>query len=53
VHRKDPRRGFAIAGMALNFICLCPFLLMLVFVLISGIGTLPSLIQQAMPSFGS
>jgi hypothetical protein len=53
VRRKDPKRGLAIAGTVLNFVCLCPFLLLLVFALASGISTIPTLIQQAMPSFGS
>ncbi len=49
IRKQDARRGFAIAGLALNFICLCPFLLLLVFVLISGVSSIPSLIQQAFP----
>jgi hypothetical protein len=49
MRKQDPKRGFAIAGLVLNFICLCPFLLVLVFVLISGVSSIPSLIQQALP----
>jgi hypothetical protein len=49
MRKQDPKRGFAIAGLVLNFICLCPFLLVLVFVLISGVSIIPSLIQQALP----
>lgn len=49
IRKQDPKRGFAIAGLVLNFICLCPFLLVLVFVLISGVSSIPSLIQQALP----
>jgi hypothetical protein len=49
IRKGDPKRGFAIAGLILNFICLCPFLLVLVFVLISGVSSIPSLIQQALP----
>jgi hypothetical protein len=48
LRKQDSRRGFAIAGLALNFICLCPFLLLLVFILISGVSSIPSLIQQAL-----
>jgi hypothetical protein len=49
IRKQEVRRGFAIAGLALNFICLCPFLLLFVFVLISGVSSIPSLIQQAFP----
>jgi hypothetical protein len=49
IRKQDPKRGFAIAGLVLNFICLCPFILLLVFVLISGVSSIPSLIQQALP----
>jgi hypothetical protein len=49
IRKQEVRRGFAIAGLALNFICLCPFLLLLVFVLISGVSSIPPLIQQAFP----
>jgi hypothetical protein len=49
IRKQELRRGLAIAGLALNFICLCPFLLLLVFVLISGVSSIPSLIQQAFP----
>jgi hypothetical protein len=49
IRKQDSRRGFAIAGLALNFICLCPFILFAVFALIGGIGNIPSLIQQAFP----
>jgi hypothetical protein len=49
IRKQDPKRGFAIAGLALNFICLCPFILFAVFALIGGIGSIPSLIQQAFP----
>ena len=53
IRKKDPKRGFAIAGLALNFICLCPFLLTIVFILISGVSSIPSLIHQVLPSVGS
>jgi hypothetical protein len=49
IRKQEVRRGLAIAGLALNFICLCPFLLLFVFVLISGVSSIPSLIQQAFP----
>ena len=49
LRKQDPKRGFAIAGLALNFICLCPFLLVLLFVLISGVSSIPSLIHKALP----
>ena len=52
IRKQDPKRGFAIAGLALNFICLCPFLLLIVFMLVSGVSSIPSFIQQAVPSFG-
>lgn len=49
IRKQDPKRGLAIAGLVLNFICLCPFLLLFVFVLISGVSSIPALIQKAMP----
>lgn len=52
IRKQDPKRGLAIAGLALNFICLCPFLLLIIVMLISGVSSIPSLIQQAIPSFG-
>lgn len=51
IRKQDPKRGLAIAGLALNFICLCPFLLLTVLVLISGVSSIPALIQQGVPSF--
>lgn len=52
IRKQDPKRGFAIAGLALNFICLCPFLLLILLMLVSGVSSIPALIQQGVPSFG-
>jgi hypothetical protein len=46
IRKKDPKRGLAIAGLALNFICLCPFLLVLVLMLAQGVSSIPELINQ-------
>lgn len=36
LRKGDPKRGLAIAGLILNFLCLAPYCLMLVFVAVSG-----------------
>ena len=46
IRKKDPKRGLAIAGLALNFICLCPFLLILVLMLAQGVSSIPEFINQ-------
>jgi hypothetical protein len=53
IRRNDPKRGLAIAGLALNFICLCPFILIMFASLVYGAGFIPDLIKQIIPSFGS
>ena len=52
VRKQDPRRGLAIAGLALNFICLCPFILLAVLMLASGVSSIPEYINQTFPSLG-
>ncbi len=49
IQNKDPRRNLAIAGLALNLICLCPFFLFALLMLIGGLSTLPDFIQQFVP----
>ncbi len=39
LRNKDPKRGLAIAGLALNFLCLAPYCLVLILALIGGIST--------------
>lgn len=39
LRNKDPKRGLAIAGLALNFLCLAPYCLLLILALIGGIST--------------
>ncbi len=53
IRKKDPRRNLAIAGLALNFICLCPFILLAVAMLAEGVSSIPDFIRQIIPSFGS
>jgi hypothetical protein len=45
LRNQDPKRGLAIAGLVLNFLCFAPYCLLLVLVVISGVPT-------EMPSFG-
>jgi hypothetical protein len=52
IRRQDPKRGLAIAGLALNLICLCPFILLMAAMLAAGASSIPEYINQAMPSFG-
>lgn len=39
LRKKDPKRGLAIAGLALNFLCLAPYCLLSILALIGGIST--------------
>jgi hypothetical protein len=52
LRRKDPKRGLAIAGLALNFICLCPFILLMAAMLAAGVSSIPQYLNEIMPSFG-
>lgn len=52
IRKRDPRRGLAIAGLGLNFICLCPFILLLAGMLAAGASSIPDYINQLMSSFG-
>jgi len=45
LRNQDPKRGLAIAGLVLNFLCFAPYCLLLVLVVVSGVPT-------EMPSFG-
>jgi hypothetical protein len=45
LRKGDPKRGLAITGLVLNFLCLAPYCLLLLLVTFSGIPT-------NMPSFG-
>lgn len=46
LRKSDPRRSLAIAGLVLNIICLCPFIVLILFMLIAGASSLPDFIQQ-------
>jgi len=46
LRKSDPRRSLAIAGLALNVICLCPFILFALLLLIGGASSLPDFIRQ-------
>jgi hypothetical protein len=52
IRKKDPKRGLAIAGLVLNFICLCPFILVMAGMLAAGASSLPGYINQLTSSFG-
>ncbi len=41
IRKKDPKRGLAIAGLALNFICLCPILFLVGAMLAAGASSIP------------
>jgi len=43
LRKKDPKRGLAIAGLVINFLCFAPYCLFFVAILVGGIN---------MPSFG-
>lgn len=49
LRKRDPRRSLAIAGLALNLICLCPFILFALLLVIGGVSILPDFIQQFVP----
>ena len=49
IRRQDPKRGLAIAGLVMNFICLCPILLLIGFMIATGISSLPDAINQLTP----
>ncbi len=53
IRKKDPKRGLASLGLVLNFICLCPFILLVIGMLAAGVGGIPDFIQQIIASFGS
>ena len=38
VWKKDPRRNLAIAGIVINFLCFCPYLIFVIFAASSGSG---------------
>jgi len=46
LRKSDPRRNLAIAGLVLNVICLCPFILFALLLVIGGASSLPDFIQQ-------
>ena len=46
IRKQDPKRGLAIAGLALNFICLCPFILTVIAMLAAGASSIPDFINQ-------
>jgi hypothetical protein len=52
LRRKDPKRGLAITGLVLNFICLCPFILLVAAMLAVGVSSIPEYLNQIMPSLG-
>jgi bacteriorhodopsin len=46
LRKKDPKRGLAIAGLVLNFLCFAPYCLFFVLIMFGGIST-----SNFMPSF--
>lgn len=46
LRKQDPRRGLAIGGLVLNFICMCPILLLIGFAVVSGAASLPDAISK-------
>ncbi len=46
LRKQDPKRGLAIAGLALNFLCFMPYCLFFVLLIAGGIST-----TDFMPSF--
>lgn len=49
LRKNDLRRNLAFAGLVLNVICLCPFILLIGFMLIAGASSLPDFLQQFTP----
>jgi hypothetical protein len=39
LRKKDPKRGLAIAGLVINFLCFAPYCLFFVLILFGGIST--------------
>jgi hypothetical protein len=39
LRKQDPKRGLAIAGLVINFLCFSPYCLFLVFIAIGGISS--------------
>jgi len=50
LRKKDPRRGLAIAGLLINFLCFAPYCLLLVLIAIGGLSTAD--FTKFIPSFG-
>jgi bacteriorhodopsin len=46
LRKKDPKRGLAIAGLAINFLCFAPYCLFSLLLIFGGIST-----SDFMPSF--
>ena len=50
LRKKDPKRGLAITGLVLNFLCFAPYCVFFIFIAIGGISTAD--FSQYIPSFG-
>jgi hypothetical protein len=50
LRKQDPKRGLAITGLALNFLCFAPYCIFFVLLAIGGISTAD--FSQYIPSFG-
>src|SRR5688572_26029004 len=50
LRKQDPKRGLAITGLVLNFLCFAPYCAFFVFLAIGGISTAD--FSQYIPSFG-
>lgn len=50
LRKKDPKRGLAIAGLAINFMCFMPYCLFFGLVILGGLSTAE--LTKYIPSFG-
>lgn len=50
IRKKDPKRGLAITGLVLNFLCVAPYCLFLLLIALGGLSTAD--FGQYIPSFG-
>jgi bacteriorhodopsin len=48
--KKDPKRGIAITGLALNFLCFAPYCLFFLLIALGGLSTAD--LSKYIPSFG-
>lgn len=50
LRKKDPKRGIAITGLVLNFLCFAPYCLFFLLIAIGGLSTAD--LSKYIPSFG-